>query len=104
MAHYFSFFVIEGQQPFILAGDPFGTGLDLFGSAGNVPDYSVLSPGVVAMVQINAIVLGHIASTAAAHDQALRLFDARGARVGQLPVVLAMVFLTGVGLLLLLSG
>ncbi|MCA1190152.1 MULTISPECIES: hypothetical protein [unclassified Saccharopolyspora] len=104
VAHYFSFFVIEGQQPFILAGDPFGTGLDLFGSAGNVPDYSVLSPGVVAMVQINAIVLGHIASTAAAHDQALRLFDARGARVGQLPVVLAMVFLTGVGLLLLLSG
>ncbi|WP_243789716.1 hypothetical protein [Saccharopolyspora gloriosae] len=104
VAHYFSFFVIEGQQPFILAGDPFGTGLDLFGSGGNVPDYSVLSPGAVAMVQINAIVLGHLASTAAAHDQALRLFEARQARLGQLPVVLAMVLLTGTGLLLLLSG
>lgn len=91
-------------MPFILVSDPLATGLDLFGSRGNTIDYSMVSPELVAMVQINAIVLGHIASTAAAHDQALRLFSARRARWGQLPVVLAMVALTCTGLLLLLSG
>lgn len=104
VAHYFSFLLLEGQTPFILAGDPFGTGLDLFGTRGNVIDYGLAPPELVAMVQINAIVLGHIAGTAAAHDQALRLFSASRARWGQLPVVIAMVLLTCTGLLLLLSG
>lgn len=104
VAHYFSFLLLEGQMAVILASDPFGTGLDLLGSRGNTIDYGLVSPELVAMVQINAIVLGHIASTAAAHDQALRLFPARQARLGQLPVVLAMVALTCTGLLLLLSG
>ncbi|GAA2777780.1 hypothetical protein [Saccharopolyspora taberi] len=98
VAHYFSFFLLEGQMPVLLAADPFG--------AGTAPrvDYRLVSPELVAMVQINAIVLGHIAGTAAAHDQALRLFPPRRARRGQLPVVAAMVLLTCTGLLLLLSG
>jgi hypothetical protein len=49
-------------------------------------------------------VLGHIAGTAAAHDAALRLFPARQARRGQIPVIAAMVLLTCMGLFLLLSG
>ena len=98
IAHYFSFFLLEGQMPFLLAADPFG------GGAAPRVDYGLVSPELVAMVQINAIVLGHIASTAAAHDQALRLFPPRLARRGQLPVVAAMVLLTCTGLLLLLSG
>ncbi|EQD86770.1 hypothetical protein A8924_1560 [Saccharopolyspora erythraea NRRL 2338] len=97
VAHYFSFFLLEGQMPFLLAADPFG-------ATGARVDYRLLAPEVVATVQINAIVLGHIASTAAAHDQALRLFPPRRARRGQVPVVIAMVLLTCTGLLLLLSG
>ncbi|TDD54340.1 hypothetical protein [Saccharopolyspora elongata] len=104
IAHYFSFFLLEGQTTLILAGDPFGTGLDLFGIRDHAIDYRLVSPELVAMVQINAIVLGHIAGTAAAHDQALRLFPPKQARRGQLPVVIAMVLLTCTGLLLLLSG
>lgn len=104
IAHYFSFFLLEGQNTLILASDPFGTGLDLLGLSGHSVNYGLLTPEIVAMVQINAIVLGHIASTAAAHDQALRLFTPELARRGQIPVVLAMVLLTSTGLLLLLSG
>lgn len=104
VAHYFSFFLLEGQTTFILASDPFGTGLDLFGTRQRTVDYTWVTPTVTATVQINAIVLGHIAGTAAAHDQALRLFSARQARWGQVPVVVAMVLLTCTGLLLLLSG
>ncbi|MEV0704745.1 hypothetical protein AB0I53_43440 [Saccharopolyspora sp. NPDC050389] len=104
IAHYFSFFLLEGQTTLILASDPFGTGLNLFGTRDHAIDYRLVSPELVAMVQINAIVLGHIASTAAAHDQALRLFPPKQARRGQLPVVIAMVLLTCTGLLLLLSG
>ncbi|MCI2420284.1 hypothetical protein MOQ72_22835 [Saccharopolyspora sp. K220] len=104
VAHYFSFFLLEGQIPIILASDPFGTGLDLFGTRNHTIDYLLVSPELVAMVQINAIVLGHIASTAAAHDQALRLLPPKQARWGQLPVVLAMILLTCTALLLLLSG
>lgn len=104
IAHYFSFFLLEGQTTLVLASDPFGTGLDLFGTRDHAIDYRLVSPELVAMVQINAIVLGHIASTAAAHDQALRLFPPKQACWGQLPVVTAMVLLTCTGLLLLLSG
>src|SRR5690606_13169873 len=39
LAHYFSFFVLEGQTTFILASDPFGTGANLLGSTGNRIDY-----------------------------------------------------------------
>ncbi|MFB4310204.1 hypothetical protein [Actinomadura sp. GTD37] len=102
LAHYFSFFVLEGQTTFILAGDPFGTGADLFGATGNRIDYDLAGPTLTAQVQVNAIVLGHVAGTAAAHDLALRT-PARSPR-GQLPVAAAMVALTCAGLFALLSG
>ncbi|MDF2978690.1 MAG: hypothetical protein K0S40_3418, partial [Actinomycetospora sp.] len=72
VAHYFSFLLVEGQGAAILASDPFGTGLDLFGTAARTVDLGVVSPTVLAAVQVNAIVLGHVAATVAAHDLALR--------------------------------
>ncbi len=106
VAHYFSFLLVEGQTAAILAGDPFGTGLDLFGTAERTVDLRVVSPTVVAAVQVNAIVLGHVAATVAAHDLALRHGSDRGdrARWGQIPLVLAMIVLTCAALGLLLSG
>jgi hypothetical protein len=103
VAHYFSFLLIEGQTAAILASDPFGTGLDLFGTAERTVDLRVVSPTVVAAVQVNAIVLGHVAATVAAHDLALRQGGDR-ARWGQVPLVLAMIALTCAALGLLLSG
>jgi hypothetical protein len=102
VAHYFSFLVLEGQTTAILASDPFGTGLDLLGSTGNRVDYGLAGPTLIAQVQVNAIVLGHIAGTIAAHDLALR-GPGRAAR-GQLPIAAAMVALTCAGLFALLSG
>ncbi|WP_141575278.1 hypothetical protein [Actinomadura sp. WMMA1423] len=102
VAHYFSFFVLEGQTTAILASDPFGTGLNLLGSTGNRVDYGLAGPTLVAQVQVNAIVLGHIAGTIAAHDLALR-GPGRAAR-GQLPIAAVMIALTCAGLFALLSG
>ncbi|CAA9294155.1 MAG: hypothetical protein AVDCRST_MAG54-4712 [uncultured Actinomycetospora sp.] len=103
VAHYFSFLLVEGQTAAILASDPFGTGLDLFGTAERTVDLRVVSPTVVAAVQVNAIVLGHVAATVAGHDLALRQGGDR-ARWGQVPLVLAMIVLTCAALGLLLSG
>ncbi|TNY34782.1 hypothetical protein [Thermomonospora catenispora] len=104
LAHYFSFLLLEGQMTVILASDPFGLGWDLLGTAGNRIDYDLASPTLVAQVQVNAIVLGHIAATVAAHDLALRLGPPDRAVRGQLPVAAVMVALTCAGLFALLSG
>ncbi|HEX2315465.1 MAG TPA: hypothetical protein VHJ17_17105 [Thermomonospora sp.] len=104
LAHYFSFWLLEGQMTVILASDPFGRGWDLLGSAGNRVDYGLVGPALVAQVQVNAIVLGHIAATIAAHDLALRTGPPTRAGLGQAPVAVVMVALTCAGLFALLSG
>jgi hypothetical protein len=104
LAHYFSFFVLEGQMTVILGSDPFGLGWDLLGSAGNRIDYDLAGPTLTAQVQVNAIVLGHIAATIAAHDLALRCAPPGRAFASQVPVAAAMVALTCAGLFALLSG
>ncbi len=104
IAHYFSFFVLEGQMTVILASDPFATGLNLLGSTGRRVDYAAVPPWLTALVQVNAIVLGHISATIAAHDLALRTQPAHRAIRGQIPIATAMVALTCAGLFALLSG
>jgi hypothetical protein len=104
VAHYFSFFFLEGQMAVILASDPYGTGLNLLGSAGHRVDYRAVPPWLTALVQVNAIVLGHIAATIAAHDLALRTQPPDRAARGQLPIATAMIALTCAGLFALLSG
>jgi hypothetical protein len=104
LAHYFSFLVLEGQMTFILASDPFGTGLNLLGSTGNRVDHDLAGPTLTAQVQVNAIVLGHIAATIAAHDLALRSGPPGRAFRGQVPIAVVMVVLTCAGLFALLSG
>lgn len=104
VAHYFSFLVLEGQVTWILASDPFGTGLDLLGTAGDRVDYTRVSPAAVALVQVGAIVAGHVAGTVAAHDRAVALFPRDVAARGQLPVLAVMVALTCTGIGLLFGG
>lgn len=104
LAHYFSFFLLEGQMTVILASDPFGRGWNLLGSTGHRIDYRLIGPTLVAQVQVNAIVLGHISATIAAHDLALRTQPPGRALRGQLPIAAAMVALTCAGLFALLSG
>lgn len=103
VAHYFSLLILEGQQSWILASDPFGTGADWFGTAGWDVDYTILTPRVTAVTQISAVVVGHILGVVAAHDRAVGLFKGRAAVRGQYPLLAVMVAYTLGGVALLLG-
>ncbi len=104
IAHYFSLLFFEGQLTWILLSNPFGQdGVDYFGTYRNTVDLTVLSPHTIAVVQVAAIVLGHVLGVVLAHDRAVRLSGRdRDARRAQYPLLLVMVGLTvgGLGLLL----
>ncbi|RBQ16080.1 hypothetical protein DP939_32100 [Spongiactinospora rosea] len=104
VAHYFSFAVFEGQRGWLLATDPFGRGWDLFGIAGAGVDYTVLTPSLIVVVQIAAIVLGHIAGVVSAHDRALVVVRPGDMRTGQYPMLTLMVVYTGIGITLMSAG
>ncbi|MGH3565215.1 MAG: hypothetical protein ACRDRH_04120 [Pseudonocardia sp.] len=94
IAHYFSLLVFDGQQAIILASDPMGTGADLIGTAGRAIDYTVVGAGTIALVQLGAVVVGHLLAAISAHDQAHHLFPPRVALRTQYPMLGAMVALT----------
>jgi len=107
IAHYFSLLLLDGQQTWILASDPFGRGADLFGTAANVVDYRAVSPRTISTVQVLAIVVGHVLGVVLAHDRAVRLGQRAGpvrARTSQYPLLAVMVTFTVGGLVLLLGG
>ncbi|MGW0479244.1 hypothetical protein [Nonomuraea sp. NPDC003214] len=104
VAHYFSFAVFEGQRGWLLAGDPFGLGWDLFGAGDAAVDYTVLAPSLIAAVQVGAIVLGHIGGVVSAHDRALEVVRAGELRTGQYPMLTLMVVYTGLGITLMSAG
>lgn len=103
VAHYFSFAIFQGQVGAILASDPFGRGWDLFGSAQASIDYLVVSPQTIAVVQLAAVVCGHVVGVVAAHDRSLEELRPRAVAIGQLPYLLLMVGLTSTGLVLLIG-
>lgn len=107
IAHYFSLLVLDGQLTYILASDPFGRGWDLFGTAGNAVDLTAVSPRTISLVQVAAIVGGHVIGVVLAHDRAVRLAGVghrAQARVSQYPLLAVMVTFTLGGLFLLLGG
>jgi hypothetical protein len=105
VAHYFSALVIQGQSAARLASDPFGYGWDIFGTADLRPRLDVLSPNTVWYVQVIALVAGHVAGLALAHDRAVSLFgDARRALRTQYAMLVLMVAYTVGGLYLLSAG
>ncbi len=108
VAHYFSYFWFQSQQVIRLASDPFGSGRDLFGTVDFQVDYSTLSSEAIWIVQVLAIVVGHVLALAIAHDRALELEeeggdDARGVR-SQWPMLALMVVYTVGGLYFLSEG
>ncbi|MBP2182562.1 hypothetical protein [Amycolatopsis magusensis] len=87
IAHYFSFAVFEGQQGLLRA-----------------VDYTVLSPAVIAAVQIAGIVAGHVLGVVSAHDRALVVVRAHYVKAGQYPVLALMVGYTAIGIYLVSGG
>ena len=104
LAHYFSLLVFEGQSAIALASDPMGQGWDLFGTAGNAVNFTLVSTTVIAYVQASGIVAGHVAGVVVAHDRALAVFPHKEATRSQYPLLAAMVLFTVGGLALLLGA
>jgi hypothetical protein len=105
VAHYFSTFVISGQFIWPLISDPFGKGWDLFGTAEFAPNLAIVAPETVWYVQVAALVAGHVAGLAIAHDRAVSLFESRGAALrSQYPMLGLMVLYTVGGMWVLSQG
>ena len=105
VAHYFTLFVFQAQDLIRLASDPFGRGSDLFGTADRRIDFRLVSANAIWAVQVSAIVIGHVAALALAHDRALELSDGpRSAIRSQAPMLVLMVALTVAGLWSLSEG
>jgi hypothetical protein len=86
-----------------LLSDPFGKGWDLFGTAGFHPNIAILGPNTVWYVQVAALVLGHVAGLAVAHDRAVTIFRDRHDALRSQYAMLALMVLYTVGGLWLLS-
>lgn len=83
IAHYFSFAVFSGQQGF-----------------GRAIDYTVVSTGVIAFVQIAGIVAGHVLAVTSAHDRSVGVLRANYVKVGQYPMLALMIGYTALGIAL----
>jgi hypothetical protein len=105
VAHYVTLFLVQGQFAIPLLSDPLGRGWNLFGTAGVVPDLTVISPNTTWYVQVGALVTGHVAGLAVAHDRAVTIFaDKRDALRSQYALLLLMVLYTVGGLWVLSRG
>lgn len=104
LAHYFTLIVFEGQRIISAMSDPFGTGLDLFGTADRPIDFTLISPTGVWYIQLAVIVAGHVAAVFLAHDRALYDFAPDVAVRTQYAMLALMVVLTGIGLAILAAG
>jgi hypothetical protein len=105
IAHYFTLFLIQGQFIITLISDPFGRGRDFFGTADFAPNLAIVSPETTWYVQVAALVVGHVAGLAIAHDRAVAMFEGRRRAVeAQLPMLALMVVYTLGGMWLLTRG
>lgn len=104
VAHYYSLVVLIGQQTVIQLSDPLGTGADWLGTGGGEVDATLADPTLTAMVQVTAVVTGHVLGVVLAHDRAVRILPRRRAVVGQIPLLVLMVAYTVGGLTLLFAA
>jgi hypothetical protein len=104
VAHYATLLIVEGQRTAINFSDPLGRGWNVFGSAEMGVNSAIFNyPTVVALVQLSAIVGGHVLGIVCAHEKAVALLPPDRALRGQWPLLLVMVGYTCAGLVLLFS-
>jgi hypothetical protein len=102
IAHYCSLLLYQGQAIAYLISDPLGHGSNIFGTADKTIDYSVINANGVWYVQVVALVTGHAAGLALAHDRALSTYrSARAATRSQYWMLVVMIGFTSLGLWLL---
>jgi hypothetical protein len=104
VAHYATLLIVEGQRTAINFSDPLGRGWNVFGSAEMGVNSAIFNhPTAIALVQLCAIVGGHVFGIICAHEKAVALLPPDRAVRGQLPLLLVMIGYTCAGLLLLFS-
>jgi hypothetical protein len=104
VAHYATLLIVEGQRTAINFSDPLGRGWNVFGSAEMGVNSAIFNyPTAIALVQLCAIVGGHVLGIVCAHEKAVALLPQDRALRGQLPLLLVMVGYTCAGLVLLFS-
>ena len=100
--HYFTLLLTQGPAALPLLSDPFGRGWNLLGTARLLSRPFLPDMSWVWHSQVALILLGHVASVALAHLEALRLFgNRRAALISQLPMLVLMMAFTVVGLWIL---
>jgi hypothetical protein len=101
-AHYFTFLLFQGQAVSYLASDPLGHGSNLFGTAGQQVNYTIIGATGTWYWQVAFVVGGHVTALTLAHDRALQLYDrARLAVRSQYWMLAVMVGFTSLALWLL---
>jgi hypothetical protein len=84
VAHYFTFFVEQGQSVAYLISDPLGNGSNVFGTAHASINYDIVSASRAWYAEVAVLLAGHIAGLVLAHDRAVGLYrrawDATAAR------------------------
>jgi hypothetical protein len=104
-AHYFTLLLFQGQAIVYLASDPLGNGSDIFGTADNQIDYTLIGADATWYWQVGFVVVGHVAALMLAHDRALALYDdAKLAVRSQYWMLAVMVGFTSLALWLLSSA
>ncbi len=104
IGHYFSLLVIEGQRTAIQLSDPLGRGWNVFGTAElGINTWLFEQPTFTALVQLAAIVGGHVLGIVVGHELVLRRPPPDRPILRQVPLVAVMVCFTVGGLVLLFS-
>ena len=108
LAHYYTLFIVQGQDIIRLISDPFGRGWNLFGTATFKPNIALLGAKFIWHSQVALIVFGHMVAVYLAHILAIHIFkSSKKAFISQIPMLFLMVFYTMMGLWILaqpLSG
>jgi hypothetical protein len=105
IAHYLTLFILEGQRTLIYLSDPLSNGANVFGTGLLAVNTGITNHSTtIAVVQVLAVVCGHLLGVVSAHDRAVALFPRQKALLGQIPLLVVMVTYTVGGLTLLFSS
>jgi len=104
-AHYLSYLLEQGQATLMQLSDPMVQGDNLLGTANWSVNYWLsFHPTLLAVIQVLAVITGHVVGVIAAHDRAIKLLPPRHHVTGQIGMLVVMVFYTAAGLYLLMGG
>ncbi|TWD82194.1 hypothetical protein FB561_3322 [Kribbella amoyensis] len=105
VAHYLTLFILEGQRTLIYLSDPLSNGANVFGTGLLAVNTGITNHSTtIAVLQVLAVVGGHLMGVVSAHDRAVALFPRHKALLGQVPLLVVMVGYTVGGLILLFSS